>query len=482
MSMRAFVALVLLALPAAGQTAEGHLFIVDGQYLPNNPGACPVNQVKEYTPQGTLVGTFISNVGGSGAIRNLTFLPNGDLLVVRGNQILRFDPTGAPLGSFTTTSLSNVQAIAVRPGTSPGAGNVWVASGTSGGVISEFTTAGVLVPPQYTSTTPLLNHPREILFNPDGSRLYIANNLSTTSGAAPGTILEMDVLATPPTFAVFFNLNLNSGSTQLCPIGLGLDITGNIYVVSDYGCAGEIRRIDTTGTASTVFLNFGQGTTVPGLRAPRDFVVDDFLNAYVTCRAENNSIAGIYIFDLTSGALRQSILSSQFCSIIAATFRRETMTVTPSATTVSPGGTLGFAFNAPSRPGRVFAAAASFTQAFGAPGQQIPCNSLVPPFPFPGISFGLAGEPRLLWLNNDSLFQLFTLGFDCPPNGGNPLFCGFFGTLDATGQAAGSLVLPPGPLPVADVSIHVSWVTFDSTAPVRFDLVSLPTCVQFLIQ
>ncbi|MBK8977378.1 MAG: hypothetical protein IPM29_15815 [Planctomycetes bacterium] len=78
---------------------------------------------------------------------------------------------------------------------------------------------------------------------------------------------------------------------------------------------------------------------------------------------------------------------------------------------------------------------------------------------FPGLQLSPT-DPRGLTVNPDALF-VTTLGLVAPP-----VFTGFFGVLDPTGQSSATLdlsILPPGAL--AGIVLHAQALTFDLAAP-----------------
>jgi DNA-binding beta-propeller fold protein YncE len=120
---------------------------------------------------GQPIGTPIT-LAGTGSVRGLGFNAAGLAYVARGSDVRTYDGTSTALFAGVAAGITQAQHVAVRPGS---AQEVWVAAGTlaANSKIIKFSATGMVI---QTLTSNLLDHPRRIAWNQDGSKLFIASN------------------------------------------------------------------------------------------------------------------------------------------------------------------------------------------------------------------------------------------------------------------------------------------------------------------
>jgi protocadherin Fat 4 len=228
---------------ATGDGLAGHANVVqmaNGNFLISGHGS---NNVLQYQPDGTFVGTFVTaGSGGLSGAAGMDFGADGNLYVASSNtgKVLRFDgTTGAFIDEFVSTGLSFPLGLTFGPD-----GNLYVASQSTQGVLKFDGVTGAL---DATFNAPSTGSTEDITFGPDGN-LYVSSisdgvvRLNGTTGAFIDNFVALGT----------------GGLTSAAGVTFGPD--GNLYV-SDQN-SNAVRRYDgTTGAYIDDYLVDGE---VPG--------------------------------------------------------------------------------------------------------------------------------------------------------------------------------------------------------------------------
>jgi uncharacterized repeat protein (TIGR01451 family) len=207
------------------------------------------NSVSKYSPDGTLIGTFIPpGSGGLSGPRALIFGPDGKLYVSSSymdNRVLQYDgTTGAPLGAFVTNGLgglANPHGLVFDS-----SGNLYAASSGNNKVI-EYDPSGNYV--RVFTSGGGLNFPFDLKFLPGGDLLV--------TGFGSFDVRRYD--GSTGTYKGVFGQADQTHGGLINPSGMAFGPDGNLYVANGsvtLGSAqGVVRRFNgTTGAFIDQFV------------------------------------------------------------------------------------------------------------------------------------------------------------------------------------------------------------------------------------
>jgi len=263
-----------------------------------------------------------------------------------------------------------------------------------------------------------------------------------------------------------------------------------VWVVSSWGQATVIGFVDLGTSLFTSVIDYATAGPA-GFLAPSGITSDDFRRLYVTCRNQNMATPGVYVFESDSGT--NFNLLEVFPSTTTALASAIDVELQPvEIETCAPYDPVAqeyvlvdnsinlVRFTAPQSPLSVYAAALSIRWPQS-------CVPYVPGVIDPLLQLPTT-DPRGLPFVNDFLFRgsagvvvpgacsLCGPG-DVPLPALGVFISGFAGTLDAAGQATGSVSLAINSPAIDGVGLSLAWVTIDSAAPTPFRLISRPLCV-----
>jgi DNA-binding beta-propeller fold protein YncE len=473
MSLRLLIAACLASagVVAQSQTSTQDLWILDQA----SANIVVLNSAVDPTVLQTVV------LGGIGQVRSLSFDPAGLAFVCRGDEVRTYDGSMSPSVLFAGTGagVSQPQDVAVRP---DAGGDVYVACGTSpaSSKILRFSSAGIVLA---TLTTGLLDHPRRLAWNADGTKLYVGS-------VGNQRILEYDPVANA--FAQVIDL----APSNLTPIGLSFDaVRTGLWVTGDWGGAGGgVSFVQLTPAPPMLFPVISL-TAAGGLAAPAGVFFDRFRNLFVAGRNQNGGAGGAYVFDASSGntaTLLRTATGLGILSVIDARPRpeivgfdapRDPMDMTKLVMNAS--GSVAVAnplkFRVPRVPGGTYFAAMSLQW-------PVECAPYIPGLIDPVLTI-VGPDPRGVPLKYDVFFRQ-TAAVCCagqsPPlsmAGDPPLppflqVLGFAGVLDAAGEATGSLNFAAGiPMSADGAVFSIAFVVIDPMSSSLFGQISDSFCV-----
>jgi sugar lactone lactonase YvrE len=163
--------------------------------------------------------------------------------------------------------------------------------------VADYAAGAVLVMPAATGRLQILAHvlsPASIAVSSNGERVYVASPdtggvfainaqtqaIEAVAGFQPATSSQSSLTASPcatPAKAA----TTSSTAEQICPAGLAVDPTGNVFI-SDAN-SGRILRVDAKTTATTVFAS--------GLKQPGEIAFDASGNLYAAEQGLNRIVA-----------------------------------------------------------------------------------------------------------------------------------------------------------------------------------------------
>ncbi len=226
-------------------------------------GADPVAYVSEYN------GGQVDRIDAAGAKtvfasgidhpKGLAVDATGDVYVASGNNtILKFAPSGASLGSLTTTGLANPFGIAFGPD-----GAIWAAN-SNDNTIHRFSTTGKDLG-VFASAN--LSGPEALSFDSAGNA-YVSNNY----GPFGDTIRKFSSTGTD--LGVFVTTPPNG------PNGSAFDAAGHFFVSIEGGA--QIHEYSSTGGDMGTFANLGTDHPIGLAFAPGgDLFVTEFLSGQI---------------------------------------------------------------------------------------------------------------------------------------------------------------------------------------------------------
>lgn len=466
---RGFASFALLAIliSGAGQSASAQ-----NQVATHDVWALEYvgNTIHIFDASGIEIGPTIP-LAGTGSARGIAFNDSGLAYVARGQDVRTYNTTTTTVFADASDGIDQAQDVAVRPGTSQ---EVWVAAGTSAtnSKIIKFSSTGTVI---QTLTSPSIDHPRRIVWNSAGTKLFVAS------------VNNKKIFTVNPTSGAFTQL-ADLTSQGIIPIGLAYDVTRDaVWVVGDFGANGKIGFVNGTTGAYTNLLNEGQ---FPSLTSPTNVFFDRFRVLQVAARNLNGGLPGIYRFDASSGA------SLTFLGKIGASLT-SVMDVAPRPEIIGIGAPVSanafvlhasltgpvsntITFSAPRVPNAPYLAALS-------PRWQPSCTPYVPGILEPALRLPFPDARGVPLSLSDGGFLLGqTAAICCFPATPFPtntmlLISGFIGMLNGSGQATALIdFLPAAPF-LNGVELSLAFVTIDFAIPSLFGRISDPICLTIAV-
>lgn len=406
-------------------------------------------------------------LAGAGSARGFGFNDAGLAYVARGQDVRTYDTVTTTVFAGTSAGIDQAQHVAVRPGS---AQEVWVACGaaSTNSKIIEFSSAGAVL---QTYTNSLLNHPRRIAWNLDGSLLFIASTGNKK-------ILSLD----PVTGA--FTQVADLAPLNITPIGIAFDATrAAVWTVGDFGLNGDVGFVT---IATGVYSNVLTEGLYPGLSAASNVFFDRYRVLTVGARNLNTGFGGLYRFNASTGTAITDLgpILAGLTSVIDVAGRPEVIGIGApllggafvlNASLTGPVANT-ITFNAPRAANSVYAAALS-------PRWQSMCAPFVPGILEPGLRLPFPDARGIpLSLADGGFLVTQSAGVCCFVATPFPLntileISGFAGTLSTSGTATAMVNFFPATPVINGIELSLAFITVDPTSFDLFGRISNPICL-----